>query len=240
MRTHEPAETDTIPSGLLNRLTQDEPEAWAEFFQRVYPSAISAIESALQAPQTGARKEAVRLVEAYPNDPAGAQFAINLAWDSFRKHFLKKEKPFDEIRTASDFAAWLIGVAYNGWQRGRYRDRQFRRQVALGSACRRHGDGLSSLSLRADPHEGPEVAVDLADFSRALHEELTKFTRYLTDVDRRIIYLSFFEGKTPREIKAIVGASVSKCEEAPRLWMRHLAQRYPFTLDFLADDFGGE
>jgi DNA-directed RNA polymerase specialized sigma24 family protein len=95
--------------------------------------------------------------------------------------------------------------------------------------------GRRSWNAPPAPHEGPEVEVDLADFRKAIEAELDRFTKHLSDVKREIIRLSFFERKTPQEIHELLGVSVAKCKEVPRLWLRHLAQRYPVTLDFLSD-----
>ena len=97
----------------------------------VHAAARAAIDHALAAREVPAVKEARRLVRAYQNDPADVHVALDLAWTSFRSHFLERASP-GELRTEADCAALLIGVAYNRWQRERYRDRQFRRQTALG------------------------------------------------------------------------------------------------------------
>ena len=92
-----------------------------------------------------------------------------------------------------------------------------------------------ALERHADPADGPEAAIDIADFQLALRDELDEFTKHLSDVDRQIIRLVFFDGKKPKEVKAIVGnVTTTRCEEVPRLWLLHLAQRFPVTLDFLS------
>lgn len=227
-----------VSSELLEKLQFNDPDAWFSFFRQVYVIAREAIAEAMADRRTQAGKEASRLAKAYAGDHDGACGELAMAWDSFRGHFLRKDRPLEEIRTEADFSAWLIGVAYNRWQRGHYQDRKAARQTALGAASRRGGKS-SVLDRHADQKEGPEVAVDLADFRDALREELQRFTAHLSDVDREIIRLSFCEGRTPQEIKAlVVKASLARCEEAPRLWLRHLAQRYPHTLDFLSDGPG--
>jgi hypothetical protein len=97
MSKSHPEESETIPVTLLERLEREEPEAWFEFFQRVYPAARAAIDQALTNDHAAAVKEARRLVRAYPNDPTGAHGELKMAWDSFRGHFLKKDKPLKEI-----------------------------------------------------------------------------------------------------------------------------------------------
>ena len=201
------------------------------------PTALAALDRALTPGDRDTGKEARRLVkEAYRDDLPGAMGALGSAWESFRGHFLKKDRPPDEMRTAADCAAWLIGVAYNRWQRERYQTRRSQGQQALGAFVAQGGSGPSLLERTPAPHEGHEIEVDLADFRKALEDELERFTRHLSVVKRQIIRLSFFEGKTPQEIHELLGVSVSKCKEVPSLWRRHLAQRYPVTLDFLGDD----
>jgi hypothetical protein len=224
----------TIPAGLLARLEQNDPAAWLEFFHRVYAAARAAIDQALAARGVPAVKEARRLVRAYQNDPADVHVALDLAWTSFRSHFLERTAP-NELRTEADCAALLIGVAYNRWQRERYRDRQFRRQTALGAAATA-GDGPSLIEQFPDPAPGPEDEVDLADFQSAIDQEVETFTRHLGDVDRQIVHLTFFERKTPRQIKEQLGVSEARSQDVPRLWRLHLLQRYPKTLDFLSSD----
>ena len=101
----------------------------------------------------------------------------------------------------------------------------------MRAASLRQGSAL--LGQLADPADGPELSVDLADFRAALHDEFRKFTEHLSPVERDIIRLSFFEGKKPQEIKVLLGVTTTKAEEFPRLWNRHLVDRYPHTLDFL-------
>jgi DNA-directed RNA polymerase specialized sigma24 family protein len=187
---------------------------------------------ALSARDLSGVKEARRLVRAYQDDPADAHVALDLAWTSFRCHFLDRTRS-RELNTVADCAALLIRVAYNRWQRERYRERQVRHQAALGAA---YGNFPNLIEQHPDLGPGPEDEVDLADFRAALDQEVIHFTRHLSDVDREIVYLTFFGRKSPREIKEQLGVSQAKSQDVPRLWRLHLLQRYPKTLDFLGPE----
>jgi hypothetical protein len=139
-------EGDAITAELLKRVDQGEVEASHEFFQLVFPMVLAALDRALTRGERDIGKEARRLVkEAYRDDLPGAIGAIGSAWDSFLGHFLKKDRPPDEMRTAADCAGWLIGVAYNRWQRERYQTRRSQAQQALGASVAQGGSGPSLL-----------------------------------------------------------------------------------------------
>jgi DNA-directed RNA polymerase specialized sigma24 family protein len=212
----------------LDRLDSGDSIAWLEFFQRVYETARAVINEALGSRGLSAVGEARRLARVYQEDQADVHVALDLAWTSFRCHFLERTSS-RELRTDADCAALLIRVAYNRWQRDRYRDRQSRLQVARGAACR---DGSSLIERHADPGPGPEDEIDLADFRQALDREVVHFTQHLSDIDRRIVYLTYFERRTPREIKELLGISQAKSQDVPRLWRLHLLKRFPQTLEF--------
>jgi DNA-directed RNA polymerase specialized sigma24 family protein len=232
MLTNEENRLESISLVFLERLEKGDPSAWLEFFHKIYATARGAIDNALAARDLSGVKEARRLVRAYQDDPADVHVALDLAWTSFQSHFLDRTKS-RVLKTEADCAALLIRVAYNRWQRERYRERQVRRQMALGAAS---SDGPSLIEQYSDLGPGPEDEVDLADFQAALDQEVIHFTQHLSDVDRKIVYMTYFERKTPREIKEQLGVSQAKSQDVPRLWRLHLLQRYPKTLDFLGPE----
>jgi DNA-directed RNA polymerase specialized sigma24 family protein len=232
MPASEDSSRQSISLSLLKRLEQDDSAAWLEFFQIVYETARGAVDQALSSQDFNGVKVARWLVKAYQADAVDVHVALDLAWTSFRSHFLDRTKA-GELKTEADCAALLIRVAYNRWQRERYRDRQIRRQVTLGSGS---GDGPSRLENHPDSRPDPEEEIDLADFQAALDQEVLFFTQHLSAVDRQIVHLTFFERKTPREIKERLGVSEAKSQDVPRLWRLHLLQRYPHSLDFVRPD----
>lgn len=221
-----------IPAEMMRRLEANDPQAWLEFLQKVHASARAAIQAALTEDASNAPRAAKRLLNAYRRDEEEVHLALDLAWTSFQGRFLKKQWSADQIQTEADCAACLIGVAYNRWQRLRYRDRQIGRQTGLGSYRGADDDGTSLLDQHPDPGPGPEEDVDLNDFLKVMEQVLEEFTRPFNEEDRRVIFLHYYEKKNPSEIHRLLGVKLARCQDLIRLWRVHLTQRFPNTLDF--------
>jgi hypothetical protein len=170
---------------MLQRVSERDPQACAQFLTLVHERACRLVQDALVGRAGEQSGRIAWLIHAYRRDELQIQAALLSAQTSFQRHFLDKVDS-SQIKDDKDYVTALIGLAYRRSQRREYRDKQTLRQAAVGNApLVREGEAL--LARLPDPARGPEHRVVVNDFYEKLVEEVHLFSRGLKERDAKVV-----------------------------------------------------
>jgi hypothetical protein len=223
------ADPPPIDAGLLKRLADEDPAAWAQFLGMIHDGACASIQRALRGelgtPSAGVR----RLIRAYRNDDLQIQAALLTARTSLQRHLLNP-KAGGDLPQDVDHVAALIRIAYNHWQRQNYRDRQAAGQAAAGGAAG-SDSGTTLLERAVDPSPGPDRRENSREIVEKIYEVIHEYCKGHDDATRAVIFLKLFTTQTQTRIAQEVGVTNAKVSRVCDVFFAHLRRWYRVSLE---------
>jgi RNA polymerase sigma factor (sigma-70 family) len=214
-----------IDAELVRRIAEGDPQASAAFLAIVHDRACQLVREALTGSADRQPPVVVRLIRAYQHDDLQIQAALLSAQTSFRRQ-LTDLALVAEVKDDREYVTALITLAYNHWQRRKYRDKQLLRQTALGSSRNGQDDPATVLSRAADTRPGPEHRPMIDDFYEKLVEEIHLMCRELKPGEARVVELRLFQGMTYEQIAREVGKSTASAHRICQQMVAYLQRRF--------------
>jgi hypothetical protein len=188
-----------VSPSMIERLQRKDQEAWRWLLSVLVPVALEGIRKGFQLGT---------------NNTLEKEAALRSAWTSFQRQYLEGE--LSDPQNLEAFAVHFIRIAYNRWQRAKYREDRMEKAVRNASVRNREGEMVPFDP--ADVSPGPEEKVIEEDFRAYIGQVIQQVIEEEEIADKKLEALQAYL-EDPRRSQTEIAKLVKVSQSTISRWI---------------------